>query len=261
MHQAEPAEQQHDGGGDERGDRGDAGDHAHGPEGVGVEQQTAQGLTLERRGDLGRQRGQHRLEIDREDAEQLQIKCAEPLQRGILPRLLGDLPRLLLVHVAADDAECRLVEPGIALRLRAGLASSRDRFVHEPGDVVVEEGQGLLVLRPERLRPRPAGRPGRDDALDDEPVGGLDEEDLAHPALVDEGPDRAEDLLEVLARTSLIDAHRASLCPRMVASSGFRRCCRQEPVVWSNSPRSFARRSLARRRPARGWNRRARHRH
>ena len=47
VYQAQAAEYQHNGGGDEGGDRGDAGDHAHGPEGVGVEQQTAQGLTLE----------------------------------------------------------------------------------------------------------------------------------------------------------------------------------------------------------------------
>jgi hypothetical protein len=47
VRQAQAAEYQHDGGGDEGGDRGDAGDHAHGPEGVGVEQQTAQGLALE----------------------------------------------------------------------------------------------------------------------------------------------------------------------------------------------------------------------
>jgi hypothetical protein len=57
VHQAQATEYQHDGGGDEGGDRGDAGDHAHGPEGVGVEQQTAQGLTLEQRGNLGRQGG------------------------------------------------------------------------------------------------------------------------------------------------------------------------------------------------------------
>jgi hypothetical protein len=39
VHQAEAAEHQHDGGGDERADRGDTGDYAHGPESVGVEQQ------------------------------------------------------------------------------------------------------------------------------------------------------------------------------------------------------------------------------
>ena len=39
-----------------------------------------------------------------------------------------------------------------------------------------------------------------DQALDDEPVGRLDEEDLLHRTLVEERPDRAEDLLEVLAR-------------------------------------------------------------
>src|SRR3984957_1705067 len=55
--QAEAAEDQHDGGGDERGDGGDAGDGADGAEGVGVEQQAAQGFALEDGGDLGGQLG------------------------------------------------------------------------------------------------------------------------------------------------------------------------------------------------------------
>ena len=94
----------------------------------------------------------------------------------------------------------------------------------------------------QRLGPGPAAAAGRHDALDDEPVGRLDEQDLVHPALVDERADRPEDLLEVLARASLVDPHRASSLRRVPASGP----ADQEPVVWSSSPRSFARRSLAR---------------
>ena len=74
-----------------------------------------------------------------------------------------------------------------------------------------------LACVPDRLRPGAAGGAGDHDALDDEPVRRLDEEDLAHPALVDERPDRAEDLLEVLARASLVDPHRVSSVRRRAA--------------------------------------------
>ena len=79
--------------------------------------------------------------------------------------------------------------------------------------------------------------PDDDQALDDEAVGRLDEQHVLHPALVEERADRAEDLLEVLARAALVDPHRAPLRPASLA---------QEPVVRSSSPRSLARRSLAR---------------
>src|SRR4051794_6762475 len=148
-----------------------------------------------------------------------------------------DVARLLLVHVVADHAQRVLVEARVAVRLGARLAAARRGFLHEPGDVVVEERERLLALRPERLRPRPGRRAGRHDALDDEPVGCFHEEDLAHPALVDEGPDRAEDLLEVLARTSLVDAHRASLGLRSGRGAG----CRRDPRSSSVRSRSSGR--------------------
>ncbi len=97
-----------------------------------------------------------------------------------------------------------------------GLAAPGDRLLHEPGDVVVEEGERLL--RPGGPSTRTTPRrppPRRHDALDDEPVGRLDEQDLVHPALVDERADRPEDLLEVLARASLVDPHRASSVRRV----------------------------------------------
>ena len=80
-------------------------------------------------------------------------------------------------------------------------------FLHEPGDVVVEEGQRLLHLAADRLGPR-AGASGRGhEALDDEAIGRLEKEDVLHRALIEERADRAEDLFEVLARTALVDPH------------------------------------------------------
>jgi hypothetical protein len=49
--EAEPAEDQHNRCGNECRDRGDVGDRANGSEGVGVEQQAAQRLAFEYRGD------------------------------------------------------------------------------------------------------------------------------------------------------------------------------------------------------------------
>ena len=56
-------------------------------------------------------------------------------------------------------------------------------------------------------------RAGRDEALDDEPIGCLEEQDVPHPALVEERPDRAEDLLEVLAGAALVDPHAVGPSP------------------------------------------------
>ena len=47
------------------------------------------------------------------------------------------------------------------------------------------------------------------------PSGASSEQDVAHPALVEERPDRAEDLFEVLARASLVDPHSASSMRRL----------------------------------------------
>src|SRR5262245_1765013 len=138
----------------------------------------------------------------------------EPDDEGAVLLEEEDVARLLLVHVAADHAQGRLVEPGVAVRLRTRFAAAGERLVHEPGDVVVEEGERLLGLRAERLGPGAVAAARGDDALDDEAIGRFDEEDLAHAALIDERTDRAEDLLEVLARTALVDAHQASLVGR-----------------------------------------------
>ncbi len=47
-----------------------------------------------------------------------------------------------------------------------------------------------------------------DDALDDETVGRLGQQDLVQATLVDEGTDGAQDLLVVLPRTTFVDSHR-----------------------------------------------------
>jgi len=52
VHQAEQGQQQHDAGSDEGDYRRDTRDRCHGSEGVGVEQQPSQRLTLEQRGHL-----------------------------------------------------------------------------------------------------------------------------------------------------------------------------------------------------------------
>src|ERR1019366_5383644 len=144
--------------------------------------------------------------------------------------------RLLLIHVAPQDAECLLIvaRPGPVLR-GLPVAPGQGLF-HEPGDVVVEEGQGLLGLAAQGLAPA-TGRLDRHQALDDEPVGRLGKEDLTHPALIEERSDRAEDLLKILARRPLVDPHSASMSS-------------QDPVVRSISPRSLACASPARKRTA-----------
>ena len=126
-----------------------------------------------------------------------------------------DVVRLLLVHVPPEDAECVLVVAGIALGLRRRQATAGDRLLHEPGDVIVEEGKRLLRLRADRVRPGPAPGATDHDALDDEAVGRLDEQHLGHTALIEERADRAEDLLEVLARAALVDPHRVSSARRL----------------------------------------------
>src|SRR5690348_1047921 len=120
------------------------------------------------------------------------------------------VPRLLVVHVTTEDAERRLVIAGVVARHRIGAAPPGGGLLHEAGDVVVEERQRLLDLRTHRLRPGPRARlAGHDQALDDEPIGGFDQQDVLHPTLVEECADRAEDFLEVLPRAALIDAHAA----------------------------------------------------
>src|SRR5262245_14023824 len=125
-----------------------------------------------------------------------------------------DVPRLLIVHVAADDSECRLV---VAAARRSGhpRASPGRGFLHEPRDVVVEKGQRLLGLGPDRFRPRPRRLTRGDQPLDDEPVGRFEQEDVLHAALVEERSDGAEDLLEVLAGAALVDPHAVRSPPRL----------------------------------------------
>src|SRR5437667_35805 len=74
-------------------------------------------------------------------------------------------------------------------------AASGDALVHEPGDVIVEERQGLLGDDAHRLGPAALPTARAHETLHDEAVGRLDEQDLAHPALVEECADRAEHLL------------------------------------------------------------------
>jgi hypothetical protein len=49
-----------------------------------------------------RQLGQHRLEVDGQDAEGIDQQRADLLQLGVLAFLLGQLPGLVLVHVLVD---------------------------------------------------------------------------------------------------------------------------------------------------------------
>src|SRR5688572_1345422 len=119
--------------------------------------------------------------------------------------------RLLLVDVPAEHSARGLI---VARLVRGWRWGGRDAqpapgggLLHEPRDVVVEEGERLFGLAPERLGPGAAGLARRHEPLHDEAVRGLDEQDVLHPALVEEGTDRAEDLLEILARAALVDPH------------------------------------------------------
>ena len=73
----------------------------------------------------------------------------------------------------------------------------------------------------------------QDDALEDEAVRRLGQEDLGEAALVDEGADRAQDLLVVLARAALVDAHRV---PPMSAPVGA-----SEAIPEASGPTRFSR--------------------
>ena len=81
-------------------------------------------------------------------------------------------------------------------------------ILEEAGDVLVEERVGLLGDRHRRVGPGGPGLRLADDALDDEAIGRLGQQDLLQAALVHEGTDGAQDLLVVLARTTFVDAHR-----------------------------------------------------
>src|SRR3954466_4666262 len=63
-----------------------------------------------------------------------------------------DVARLLVVEILAEDAERRLVVTGLVIRFRPASAPSR-RFLHEPRDVLIEEGQRLLPDRPDSVGP------------------------------------------------------------------------------------------------------------
>ena len=71
-----------------------------------------------------------------------------------------------------------------------------------------------MVWLPTDLGPGPGAAAGDDETLDDEPVRGLEEQDVLHPALVEERPDRAEDLFEILARATLVDPHAVGASSR-----------------------------------------------
>jgi hypothetical protein len=128
-----------------------------------------------------------------------------------------DVARLLLVDVASDDAQRLLVLPRLE-GVRRGCASppARDALLDERGDVVVEEGVRLLLDLETRIGPLALGLRARDQPLDDESVGRLGQQDLAHLALVDEGADRTEDLFVFLPGASVVDAHQPSRWTRRI---------------------------------------------
>ena len=66
----------------------------------------------------------------------------QPADVGALLLEQEDVPRLLLVHPAADDAERPLVRTG--LRQVGATAPPLRRLLHEPRDVVVDVGERLL---------------------------------------------------------------------------------------------------------------------
>ncbi len=86
---------------------------------------------------------QHRLQIDGEDAEQLEIQGTEPLQRRVLAGLLGDLPGLLLVHVLVHAVG---EEHDLADRLAelARLVVGGDGVGEAPH--LEEDRRGLLIV-------------------------------------------------------------------------------------------------------------------
>jgi len=53
---------------------------------------------------------------------------------------------LLVVHISTKDPEGRLVVTGVVRRRRVRATATRGGFLHEPSDVIVEEGQRLLDL-------------------------------------------------------------------------------------------------------------------
>src|SRR5262245_26650940 len=107
-----------------------------------------------------------------------------------------DVLGLLLVHVATEHPERVLVMTCVVWRGRFLVPAPRGGLVHEPGDVVIEERQRLLDLRSHALIPAATPPARHDEALHDEAVRGLDEEHVAHAALVEERSNRPEDLLE-----------------------------------------------------------------
>ena len=70
----------------------------------------------------------------------------------------------------------------------------------------------------------PVEAAGRHEPLDDEPVGCLEEQDVPHAALVEERPDGAEDLLEVLAGAALVDPHAVGPSPVRTRQPGRIEC-------------------------------------
>src|SRR5258705_12485510 len=81
-----------------------------------------------------------------------------------------DVMRPLLVHVPPENSERVLVVAGVPDWLGRRLATPGGRLLHEPGDVVIEEGQRLLRLRTDRVRPGPPPPPPHPDTPDDETV-------------------------------------------------------------------------------------------
>jgi hypothetical protein len=142
VHEAEAAEDERDGCGDERGDRGDPGDRAHGAEGVGVQQEAAERLTLE--GELDQALGLGVVRVGASSRAELRVGPAAGrlvevdldvvVGVGLGLRTGGELLPGVLLEVRLD---LRVVE-----LLRAGLREV-DPLGHELGvDVVGHEAAG-----------------------------------------------------------------------------------------------------------------------
>src|ERR1035437_4180258 len=159
--EAQQREQEHDRGADECADPGDAGDPTHGAEGVGVEQQTAQGLTLEHCRDLPRQLGVvggglglgAELGVGQAPADLLEMHSDEVVGIGLGLRTGEELLAGILVEERAD------------LRAGRGRALRREEYL-----LLAELGVHLVA--DERARPGKQTPRGEQDGCRDEPETG-----------------------------------------------------------------------------------------
>src|SRR5438552_13951470 len=129
-----------------------------------------------------------------------------------------DGPRPLRIDPAAQDAQGVLVEVR-DLDVRMGLgcrAPVGGRVVEKLGDLFVGE---LVGARGElAARFRPLARFGQRQTLQHEATFELEQQDLLEALAIGKGADRTQDVLPVLARAAVVDAHaslrdRAALGP------------------------------------------------